>query len=194
MSARCSRSSSTRPTVRPLTRMLSSSSFCRSRSAWRNVRYRIGGRATNSATTISARTFSERSRRPKRAALSAMAPAVTETGIGFDGVEIRIEIAEFLPDALHHRAHVGAIAIGPLPRLEADAADGVVDLAVADIAADALRQQLHHLEFAMGQFDLLAVPGGPRRGDRSEEHTSALQSRETLVCRPPLGKNNYATH
>src|SRR5690606_29796398 len=102
---------------------------------------------------------------------SAMAPAVAETGIGFDRVEFRIEVAEFLPDALHHGAHIRPVAIRSLAGLKPDAADRVVDLAIADIAAGALGQQLHHLELAMGQLDLAAVPGRARRGD--VEHQSA---------------------
>src|SRR3546814_20489787 len=60
--------------------------------------------------------------------------------------------------------------------LEAGAAHGIVNLAIADIAADSLGQQMHHLEFAMGQFDLRTVPRGAGAGDVEQQAAARRQS------------------
>src|SRR5690606_40256290 len=69
----------------------------------------------------------------------------------------------------------------------------------ADLAAALLpiRQEIDDLEGVTGVIDPFLAPQGPERVDdagdtleRSEEHTSELQSRENLVCRLLLEKKN----
>src|SRR5690606_41257221 len=72
-----------------------------------------------------------------------------------------------------------------LARLHLDAVHGGTDRDVAQ------RQGVAHLDRGVGARDHL-VPGlqALGRDDRSEEHTSELQSRENLVCRLLLEKKN----
>src|SRR3712207_8907850 len=55
------------------------------------------------------------------------------------------------------------------------------------------RKGLHH-DLERPLPDLLVLVGGARRGGRSEEHTSELQSRQYLVCRLLLEKKKTTTH
>src|SRR6266446_6870641 len=62
-------------------------------------------------------------------------PAVSETGVIFDMVETRVDIAELLADTLDERAHIGAIPFRAVPGDEIFAVDEIVDLTVADVLA-----------------------------------------------------------
>src|SRR3546814_13047394 len=117
----------------------------------------------NRPTTTAARIVRERHRRLKPRTWSAMTPAVAETGIGLDGVEIRIDIAELLADPLDHGPDIGAIAVGALAGLEPGAAHGIVNLAIADIAAEALGTQMHHL--ASPTVQLVHAPNAKSAGE-----------------------------
>src|SRR5690606_40612482 len=69
---------------------------------------------------------------------------------------------------------------------------GVADQQAAPAAAHALRLRL--FDAVLGQVRLQALVGGRLAAlQRSEEHTSELQSRENLVCRLLLEKKN-TTH
>src|SRR5690606_31552311 len=93
------------------------------------------------ASTIR-RTSSERRhanaalRRASRAdgsAVGVLQPAVAEAGIVGECIECVIHRAELLPDTLHHRAHVGAIALLTTSGEEALATHRVIDLAIGNI-------------------------------------------------------------
>src|SRR3712207_9056812 len=63
---------------------------------------------------------------------------------------------------------------------------GLLELGLGRAARAAARLgEAHRLCLAYGQLDPSVVPYHP---DRSEEHTSELQSRQYLVCRLPLEK------
>src|SRR5690349_22694192 len=54
------------------------------------------------------------------------------------------------------------------------------------------RQPRDRRRLGLGQDDPARPPRGPRPAERSEEHTSELQSRRELVCRLLLEKKNDA--
>src|SRR5690606_41729372 len=76
------------------------------------------------------------------------------------------------------------------------------DRRIPHLAAHLRQRQQDRADGAAGRLDVLrqllrADPGPGRREEaveRSEEHTSELQSRENLVCRLLLEKKNNAWH
>src|SRR6266446_4719894 len=96
----------------------------------------------------------------KTSATIHVAPAVTEAGIIVDLLERGIHVAEFLPDALNERAHIGAEADFALASREARAVHDVVKLAIADILARATHQIFDDAKFGKRQIDTAVLPIG----------------------------------
>src|SRR5258708_600803 len=86
-------------------------------------------------------------------------PAVSKTGVIFDMVKPRTNIAKLLADTLDERAHMGAIPFRAVPGDEIFAVDEVVDLTVADILAGFFGQQPDDPELRQGQ---IGRPSGPQ--------------------------------
>src|SRR5579859_1756913 len=86
-------------------------------------------------------------------------PAIAEAGIIGDGGEGGVDRQELLADTLDQGADIGAIAVRAFAGDEILAAQRIVDLAVAEVAARG-GQQFDHAIFAEGQLDRTALPGG----------------------------------
>src|SRR5215469_11529746 len=95
--------------------------------------------------------------------LRSTLPPVTEARIVLDLREGRIDVAEFLPDALDEGADIGPVACFAVARHEAFAVHDVVDLAVADVAVGIFREIGDDVELGKRQADIDVVPGGPAR-------------------------------
>src|SRR5487761_2345777 len=128
---------------------------------------------SGTARKISARTVtlaaSERTKRQRgrlcgaaggAVALVAGNPAVAESGVVVDVIELAIDIAELLADALYEGADVRPEALGAVAGGEVLAVDEIVDLAIADILAGAEREERDDLELGQGQLELAPAPGG----------------------------------
>src|SRR5688500_14747046 len=87
------------------------------------------------------------------AAYGIVAAAVAEARIVVDQVELAIDHAELLPDALDEGANIGAVAGGTVAGDEALAVDQIVDLPVRDILARTGRHQADDVELGQGQVD-----------------------------------------
>src|SRR5487761_1648056 len=92
--------------------------------------------------------------------LCAGNPAVAKSGVVVDVIELAIDIAELLADALYESANVRPEALGAVAGSEVLAVDEIVDLAVADILAGAEREECDDLELGRGQLELAPAPGG----------------------------------
>src|SRR5918911_2481645 len=88
-------------------------------------------------------------------------PAVTETGVVVDMFEIRVDIAEFLADALDEGANVRSVSFGAVAGHEVLAVHQVVDFAVGDVLAGPHREQCNDLEFGQSEVDRLIFPRRP---------------------------------
>src|SRR3712207_7376672 len=68
-----------------------------------------------------------------------------------------------------------------------------VRLRVAAVAAEDLAAQVRQVRDRRDRRQLRELPGQAEVADRSEEHTSELQSRQYLVCRLLLEKKKPTT-
>src|SRR5512133_1083602 len=100
-------------------------------------------------------------RRKTRCALFPSCPAVSETGVVFDVVEVRIAIAELLADALDEGSYVGTIALRAVPGDEVLAVDEIIDFPVTDVLLGPLGEKRNNLEFGQREVDRLAGPQSP---------------------------------
>src|SRR3712207_8847415 len=73
-------------------------------------------------------------------------------------------------------------------RVDADHLEGARHERTARVSGVERRVGLDHVVDRADRSGLLRGQGAPERGDRSEEHTSELQSRQYLVCRLLLEK------
>src|SRR5579859_4460726 len=117
---------------------------------------------TNRRMTSERRSVTNPAARPLPATGSGVpatiGPAIAKSWVVLDRLEGRVDIPEFLPDALHDRAHVGAIPFFAGTGLEPFAAHEIIDLAIRHIAPRLGHQELHDLEFGQGQVELPALP------------------------------------
>src|SRR3954453_19573858 len=88
----------------------------------------------------------------------AGSPAVAETGVVMDVLELWIDITELLADTLDECTDIGAIPLRAVPRDEVLAVHQVVDLAVGDVLARTHRHQGDDLELGQRQVEELAAP------------------------------------
>src|SRR3954466_10273625 len=93
-----------------------------------------------------------------------MIPVVAIARVVLDAVEIVVDGAELLPDALDEGADVDAIPLLAPAGHETFAAYQIVDLAVGEVALGHIGQHLQDGEFRQGQLDPVAVPEGPADG------------------------------
>src|SRR5882762_1786638 len=98
--------------------------------------------------------------RLRTSATIRVTPAVSEAWIVVDLLEGRIDVAEFLPDALDEGAHIGAEADLALAGREACAVHDVVQLAIADVLAGATHQIFDDAKFGERQIDTAVLPIG----------------------------------
>ena len=119
-------------------------------------------------------------------------PAIAEAGVIFDGVELRVDIAEFAPDALDKGPHVDPIPLRPNAGGKAGAADNVIKTAVPQIPARLLGQERDNGVFAQGQGDFAAFPTSPvpfgiqMQGPKTQDfvvHAYFLQATGAFACR-----------
>src|SRR5262245_28611095 len=61
-------------------------------------------------------------------------PAIAEAGVVLNQIEVRIDVAELLADALDQGADIGPVALLARTGAEPLAPDEVVDLAIGDVA------------------------------------------------------------
>src|ERR1700733_15378633 len=85
--------------------------------------------------------------------LGAGKPAVAETGVVMDVLELGIDISELLANALDERPHVGTEAFGTIPGDEILAVHEVVDFAVRDVLAGARRHRGDDAELGQGEVE-----------------------------------------
>src|SRR6516225_8321576 len=96
--------------------------------------------------------------RARRRVSGFRGPAVSETGVISNVVEIGIDIAELLADTLDEGAYIGAVPFRAVPGDKILAVDEIVDLAVANVLAPLFGQQGHNPEFRQRQIDLSFRP------------------------------------
>src|SRR5438552_18918399 len=82
-----------------------------------------------------------------RCALLSSGPAVSEAGIVFDVVEIRIDIAELFADTLDEGSYISTITLRTVSGDEVLAVDEIINFAVADILLGLFGEKGDNLEF-----------------------------------------------
>src|ERR1700694_5326927 len=93
-----------------------------------------------------------------RGALLRCGPAVSETGVVFDVVEIGIAIAELLADTLDEGSYIGTIPLGAMPGDKVLAVDKIINLAVTNVLPCLFGQERDDPEFRQGEVDRLTSP------------------------------------
>src|SRR6476660_2328043 len=84
--------------------------------------------------------------------------AVAESGVIMDVLELRIDLAELLADALDEGADIGAIAFIAIAGDEVLAVNEIVDFAIGNVLAGTQGQQGDDLELGQRQIDRCSGP------------------------------------
>src|SRR5579883_2083690 len=144
--------------------------------------------ASRTVLTASERNAPAR-RRVGSARLTACDPAVAESCIVVDMVELRVSVAELLADALDERPDIGAEPLRAIAGDEILAVDEIIDLAIGDVLAGAQGEQRHDLELGQRQVERLA---GPVRAADVEAQLQLVEMEDVADVAPTVGINRRA--
>src|SRR5271166_485076 len=87
-----------------------------------------------------------------------LVPAVAKARIVLQCCKIRIQLDEFAPYSLDHRAYIGAVAALTVASDKAIAANNVINLAIPYVAACSHRQQCDNVELVPAERDMTTTP------------------------------------